>query len=58
LTITAPGLTAATFVADLQAATNPGGNPVTPAAFFAADVLNTNNGATASLTLVRLCLAR
>ena len=46
LTITAPGLTAATFVADLQAATNPGGNPVTPAAFFAADVLNTNNGAT------------
>src|SRR5215475_13397656 len=46
LTVTAPGLTAATFVADLQAATNPGGNPVTPAAFFAADVLNTNNGAT------------
>jgi hypothetical protein len=46
LTITASGLTAATFVADLQAATNPGGNPVTPAAFFAADVLNTNNGAT------------
>jgi len=46
LIITAPGLTAATFVADLQAATNPGGNPVTPAAFFAADVLNNNNGAT------------
>jgi hypothetical protein len=46
LTITAPGLTAATFVADLQAATNPGGNPITPAPFFAADVLNTNNGAT------------
>ena len=46
LTITAPGLTAATFVADLQAATNPGGNPVTPTPFFAADVLNNNNGAT------------
>jgi len=46
LTITAPGLTAATFVGDLQAATNPGGNPITPAPFFAADVLNTNNGAT------------
>ena len=46
LDITAPGLTAATFVADLQAATNPGGNPITPAPFFAADVLNTNNGAT------------
>src|SRR5262245_53867791 len=46
LTITAAGLTAATFVADLQAATNPGGNPVTPTPFFAADVLNNNNGAT------------
>ena len=46
LAITAPGLTAATFVADLQAATNPGGNPVTPTPFFAADVLNNNNGAT------------
>jgi hypothetical protein len=46
LAITAPGLTAATFVGDLQAATNPGGNPVTPTPFFAADVLNNNNGAT------------
>jgi hypothetical protein len=46
LTVTAPGLTAATFVADLQAATNPAGNPITPAPFFAADVLNNNNGAT------------
>ena len=43
LTITAPGLTAATFVADLQAATM-GAN--TTNAFFAADVLNNNNGAT------------
>src|SRR5215471_20018934 len=43
LTITAPGLTAATFVADLQAATM-GAN--TTNAFFAADVLNTNNGNT------------
>jgi hypothetical protein len=45
LGITAAGLTAATFVADLQAATT-GANPSTPAAFFAADVLNTNNGNT------------
>src|SRR5262249_17343575 len=46
LPIPAPGLPAPPFVADLQAATTPGVNPVTPAAFFAADVLNTNNGAT------------
>jgi len=43
LTITAAGLTAATFVADLQAATM-GAN--TSNALFAADVLNTNNGNT------------
>jgi hypothetical protein len=43
LTISATGLTAATFVADLLAATN-GAN--TTNAFFAADVLNNNNGAT------------
>ena len=43
LHITAPGLTAALFVADLLPATM-GAN--TTNAFFAADVLNTNNGAT------------
>ena len=45
LSITAPGLTAATFVADLLQATM-GSGPSVPPAFFAADVLNTNNGAT------------
>jgi hypothetical protein len=43
LFITAPGLTAATFVADLETATN-GANATN--AVFAADVLNTNNGNT------------
>ena len=43
LHITAPGLTAALFVADLLPATM-GAN--TTNAFFAADVLNNNNGAT------------
>jgi hypothetical protein len=43
LSITAPGLTAATFVADLLGATM-GSNPTN--SVFAADVLNTNNGNT------------
>src|SRR5262249_57355729 len=46
VTVAARGETAPTFVADLQGAPNPGGNRVQPAAFFAADVLNTNNGNT------------
>ena len=49
LTITCPTcattLTAAIFVADLQTATM-GSGPSVPPAFFAADVLNTNNGNT------------
>jgi hypothetical protein len=45
LHISATGLTAATFVADLLNP-NMGSNPASPPALFAADVLNTNNGNT------------